>query len=139
MYRCQDCEKNFSSAKRIYDENTADSPPYEKHLVCPYCESENIGFIKVYHCRCCGARLPFGVTDYCNEKCKKRGQKLWNREQKRKNQLKFDPIYIMTEMVDDYNKKHNTKYSYGQFVALVLPKIIKEEKVNGNRRKENLS
>ncbi len=84
---------------------------------------------KVLHCRCCGARLPAGRTEYCNGQCKSRGMKLWRAEQVRRRKWLTDPIGVTLKRIDTYNKEHGTDYSYGQFVSLVLPRLIKKGEV----------
>ena len=45
--------------------------------------------------------------------------------------------YTKHEHLSKYNKEHNTKLSYGQFTACVLPKLLKEEKNNGKVGRKN--
>ncbi|MCQ2478074.1 MAG: hypothetical protein MJ091_02490 [Clostridia bacterium] len=80
---------------------------------------------KIFHCRCCGARLKDGKTEYCNERCRRRGQRLWRLEQIRRRKWLSDPIGHTVRNVEEYNKSHGTNLSYGQFVAQVLPKLVK--------------
>ncbi|MBQ8203040.1 MAG: hypothetical protein IJZ75_02015 [Clostridia bacterium] len=81
---------------------------------------------KVRHCKYCGARLKEEISEYCDRDCRIKGQRLWIREQRRRRRWLSNPIGRMVLQVENYNKAHNTNYSYGQFVALCLPKIIKE-------------
>lgn len=37
MYICLDCNKLFSSPRRIVEKHGLDSPPYEEWDGCPYC------------------------------------------------------------------------------------------------------
>ena len=81
---------------------------------------------RVRHCRYCGARLKDSSLEYCDKNCRIKGQRLWAREQRRRRRWLSNPIGRMVLQVENYNKTHNTNYSYGQFVSLCLPKIIKE-------------
>ena len=57
------------------------------------------------HCRYCGARLKEGRTEYCNDLCRRAGQYLWQKQQRRR------------------------RNSYGYFVAYILPELIKGGKL----------
>lgn len=120
MYVCTDCKKKFFDPKIYFERHNLDTPPYEKHLLCPYCESESIVEIEVRHCHCCGARLSSGNKgDYCNKSCKRRGEALWKMQEENKKHRISSPLFKMMCSLKEYNKKHNTNLSYGQFAALI--------------------
>lgn len=123
MYECQDCRHIFDVAKRIVDKHELDTPPYEEHGVCPSCGSSYYHKIAVLHCRCCGARLSPGKSEYCNDSCRKRGIELRKIEQIQRRVRQTAPIEVLVRQIDEYNRLHNTRYSYGQYVALILPKL----------------
>ena len=125
MYVCKKCGFEFSTAKTAYQNHGLLNPPYEEIFVCPNCESTAFEEKKVTHCRCCGAKLLNGEKEYCCDKCEKLGIALRKKEQKRKKQILQSPIYKLVAEVEKYNLLHNTKYSYGQYVALIKPKLKK--------------
>ena len=134
MYECQDCGHIFEFTVLSIEKHGLDTPPFEKFGKCPVCSSGFFREIKRAHCRCCGARLPLGRIDYCDEYCRKRGNELWKREALRRTKHNTDPLTILLKQIDEYNKLHSTRYSYGQFVALVLPTIKKGGKKNDYKR-----
>lgn len=116
MYVCTDCKKNFFDPKIIFYAHDNLPPPYEKRMLCPYCESENISLMKVRHCKCCGARLSYKAQgDYCDEACKKRGMKLWELEAKRKRERLLSPLYAAVREVERHNKERGAALSYGKY------------------------
>lgn len=119
MYRCTDCGKTFLSPRVYYEKHAVDCPPYERRFVCPICQSEDFAEIKVRHCRCCGARLKDNRFDYCDDSCRIRGEKLWQRQARRRKRYESNPLYIKVAKVERYNREHNTSLSYGQYVALI--------------------
>lgn len=123
MYECQDCRHIFDVAKKITERHGLDTPPYEEYGVCPACGSGYFHRITVLHCRCCGARLPTGKSEYCNEACRKRGIEMRKRDEMRQHRRRNDPIQVLVRQIDEYNRVHNTRYSYGQYVALILPRL----------------
>lgn len=132
MYRCTDCKKKFRNGKEYFEDRGMDKPPYERFIVCPECGGI-LEPIRVERCRCCGARLPEGVHKYCNDSCKKKGEQMWQRQSYRRRRWMQDPLARMVDSVDRYNAEHGTKYSYGQYVAIIYPRFLKEAK-NGKRR-----
>lgn len=121
MYRCTDCERKFFDPEIRQEKHSLDCPPYERILCCPFCGSAEIKPVKVRHCKCCGARMYTSDGDYCSPSCKRRGEKLWELQRKRAEILKNDPVTKITRLMNEYNLKHGTDMSYGQFVATVLP------------------
>ena len=118
MYVCTDCKKRFFDPKIIFERHGELPPPYERRLLCPYCESDEIAEIEVKHCKCCGARLKStAVGDYCSGLCKRRGEELRRLEAKRKKERYESPIYTAVRALMLYNKEHGTNLSYGQFVS----------------------
>lgn len=119
MFYCPDCGSEFSNALITHEKHGLDSPPFEKMLYCPNCKSQSIYEKNTTHCRCCGSKLRKGKKDYCSNECAKKGEKLWKLQiNKRKNEASSPLNEIIREVIS-YNRKHNTKYSYGQYVALI--------------------
>ncbi len=123
MYECQDCSHRFENPLMLVDTHSLATPPYESYGACPACKSTFLRKVKVFHCRCCGARLPVGRTEYCNDYCRQQGRKLWLREGNRKKRMLTDPLNVLVRRLDEYNRQNNTKYSYGQFVGIILPRL----------------
>ncbi len=134
MFSCKECGAEFKEAKEITETHGLLCPPFEKKTVCPFCSSSAIKEIIYSHCRCCGAKLKDNVTGYCSETCKEKGEKLRAKELKRKKQRYNSPINEILRKKDEFNKQNGTMYSYGQFVALILPKL-KAEKSKCKKRK----
>lgn len=107
MYFCESCGSFF-------DNNTT----------CPYCNSEDIRVADFTHCRCCGAKLQIGQREYCCETCEKKGKILWEKERRRRRLSLVSPLNLVLKEIANYNKEHNTKLSYGQYVALIKEKKI---------------
>lgn len=128
MYYCPDCGGFFEKALKSYETHGFTSPPFEERYYCPYCEGEDFYEKITTHCRCCGAKLREGLSDYCGEACEKKGKKLWLKDAKRRNLLKHDPISLIIRELNSYNRKNNTNYSYGQYIAYIRPEIKKNEK-----------
>lgn len=122
MYYCPECGTNFEKPDKKYCKHNLSSPPYEKIYCCPKCNSESFFEKTTTHCRCCGAKLKKGAFEYCSDACKKKGEKLWIREIKRRNLLINNPINKIVHELEIYNKINGTNYSYGQYVTLILPK-----------------
>lgn len=120
MYICTDCEKRFFDPKIVFEKHGELPPPYERHLLCPYCFSENIAEAEVRHCKCCGARLKNKSSgDYCSNLCRKRGEKLRMLEAKRKKERIESPVYTAVRALMLYNEEHGTNLSYGEFTAIL--------------------
>lgn len=119
MYICKNCGCEFHTAKTDYQNHGLLNPPYEEISVCPNCKSTNFKEKEVTHCRCCGAKLLNGEEEYCSPACEKLGIALRKKEQKRRKERSESPLFKMVAEVDEYNSLHNTKYSYGQYVAFV--------------------
>ena len=48
MYYCTDCKKKFFDPKIYFERHGLTTPPYEKIMLCPYCESEDIAYIEAF-------------------------------------------------------------------------------------------
>lgn len=121
MYYCPECGFHFEKPIKTYSTHGFTSPPYEKNYCCPNCNSVSFYEKNTTHCRCCGAKLRQGITDYCSEACEKKGKKLWLKEVKRRQQFFFNPINSIVRELEIYNKMHGTNYSYGKYIAIILP------------------
>lgn len=135
MYFCYDCLREFESPKEIEEKHGFSSPPYEKQYVCPYCYSYYFTNKINTHCRCCGAKLPKGKTNYCNDACAKKGKELWEKQIKHKRKQLISPLNLIIRELENYNKVHCTNYSYGQYVAIINAE--KEKKKCAKKRKKS--
>ena len=134
MFICKKCGYEFSDPKKIYETHGLESSPYEELFVCPACKSQSISEKMVTHCRCCGAKLKDSNAEYCSESCKNRGERLREIEQRKRKVLTDSPLSEIVRRVKAYNKKHNTNYSYGQYVAIVIPNERAEKKCKKKRK-----
>lgn len=119
MYICIDCGYSFTEAEKITERHGLSAPPYETINVCPACKSENYRKQNHDYCRYCGTKLKNGAIDYCSISCRRRGQNAWLKQKRRKKQLADSDIYKIIRKIDAYNRRNKTKYSYGQYTALV--------------------
>lgn len=69
---------------------------------------------------------------FCDDCVKRRKRERWQRKNEENKKPKFSTkklsIREVVKMLDKYNKKHNTNYSYGYFVYL-----LENEKINLKR------
>lgn len=138
MFYCENCGYEFDSPETVTEKHHLTSPPFESICVCPACRSTNFYERTPSHCRCCGAKLKLGSnSNYCSDACKRKGMELTAREKRRIKYLKENSLYKTVRLCESYNKANGTNFSYGQFVALVLPKL-KGVKKNA-RKKEKIS
>ena len=128
MYICKDCKNLFENAQKFLERHNLDTPPYEEISVCPHCNSERIVEEEKRYCRCCGARLPYGIYGYCNSACRKKGERMWRLQEEKRLLAQSNPLIKLTRALDLYNALNHTNYSYGEFVTLVLPRLSKKEK-----------
>ena len=123
MYRCKDCNRKFEIPKKVIETHGQTAPPFEVFYLCPFCNSTNFEKIIVGYCRCCGRRLNKPSDYYCSESCRLNAIKLKRKEELRKQALIRNPLSILIKEVEDYNNEHKTKYSYGQYVTIIKPKL----------------
>lgn len=129
MYICKDCGLKFENPLCITERHSLSAPPYESIYVCPRCKSTTFKKCEIKYCRCCGARLQGEQTVYCSSSCKEKGDKLWKKQLQQRKKLYEHPLFTLVREVDDYNQKHKTRLSYGQYVALIKrPKKKKEHR-----------
>ncbi len=121
MYQCRDCGYKFETARL---QKTEDE--WVK-AVCPECGGEFCGEVQKRYCRCCGAKLPKGAEEYCNDACRKRGRMMWERERRTRAMNKISPIHNIIRAAERYNELHSTRYSYGQFTTVIMPYLSEEE------------
>lgn len=136
MYYCKNCRCEFEEPKIIIETHGLSSPPYESFCVCPFCRSTDFSEIRIKYCHACGARL-YGDnnTNYCNDSCRITDIRLRKKEATHRKKINESPLATLIREVDKYNAEHNTKVSYGQYVALIKPKLLEEE----NAKKETIS
>ena len=125
MYYCTDCKMFIEDP--IYRTRRRGGEK-RRMALCPLCAGELIISAPEY-CRYCGSRLTGEEKDgFCTDNCRRLGKKLWTKEMRRRRKIKEDPIARVLRMLDTYNREHSTKYSYGQFVSLVLPKLERKHR-----------
>ncbi len=135
MYYCKNCGNDFEEPEKSYETHNFSDTPFELFYVCPYCKSRNFYEKNLTHCRCCGSRLPKDAKEYCCDACKIKGERLWRRELKKRH-LEFNsPLQMVVRECSIYNKTNGTNYSYGQYVALIRPKLLREGKKCAKRKK----
>ena len=125
MYCCQDCGKEFEYVEVVFERHGLTTPPYERIKLCPFCHSSNFNEKKENHCRFCGSKLR-GDGEFCSSLCKKRGTKLEEQDQKRRDFLKNSLIMKSVLEVEEFNRKNKTNYSYGQYFAMKQENLKKK-------------
>ncbi len=135
MYYCNDCKSKFEKPLIKAESHSLTCPPFEKVYLCPFCKTTNFEEMEIAHCRCCGARIIDNTGDFCSDKCRLRFEKLKTAEFKHKKQVNDSAIYKFVREVEEYNKLHNTKYSYGQYVAYIKPTLKEKKKC---KQKKNI-
>ena len=135
MYYCKNCGLEFAEPEKTYETHIFSDTPFELLYICPGCKSGNFYEKNLTHCRCCGGKLHKGQVEYCCESCKSKGEKLWLNELKRRRRELKDPLKMIVRECISYNKENNTNYSYGQYVAIIRPKLLKENAKCVKRKK----
>ena len=126
MYQCEECNRRFEMPKKVIETHGQTSPPFEVFYVCPFCNSTSYKKIKIKYCKCCGRRLNNSNDNYCNDNCRITAAKLYRREELRKQAITISPLNKLINEVLKYNKTHGTNYSYGQYVAIIKPKLSED-------------
>ncbi len=119
MYVCLDCGYKFEYLQKITEKHNLSTGPYESIYVCPSCKSKNFKNSISPYCHYCGARLKNDKLGYCSKECRIKGKKAWLKEKKRKNIIFDSPLYKTIREIEAYNRKHNKKFSYGQYTAII--------------------
>lgn len=135
MYYCKNCGTDFDEPQKSYETHNLRDIPFEVVYLCPNCKSTYFYEKSTTHCRCCGSRLPKGQTEYCCNTCKIKGERLWRRELKNRHSDMLDPLKIIVRECNEYNRQHGTDYSYGQYVAIIRPRLSKKGKKCDKRKK----
>ncbi|MBO4467883.1 MAG: hypothetical protein J5766_01145 [Clostridia bacterium] len=117
MYYCTDCKNFFNDPIKFKEKDYAFGEHCEISLFCPHCKSSYIKKTEAEYCRCCGRRLRKGQHIYCSRACMKNGDRLYKLQKERKARLMDSPIYVIVRKLREYNEKHKTNLSYGQFVS----------------------
>lgn len=117
MYECLNCGKTGNIPLIDYQRHDLTLPPWEAVLRCPKCKSTELKHIPKTFCGFCGQETKEGKK-YCNHICEKLGEEYRKKqEEKRRLIQQFDVTRAIAE-VDEYNRLHNTDYSYGKYFAL---------------------
>ncbi len=123
MLICSDCGSQFEKPDTYAETHGFNSPPFEGKRCCPFCKSTNIHEKNLTHCRCCGAKLTNAGGEYCSDACRRRGEELWRRERLRRKLANANPISRIIKEAEEYNRAHGTDYTYGEYVAYILPGV----------------
>lgn len=114
MYRCTDCKSKFEYPEIVCESLEMKEPPYRRLIRCPFCKSGEIEKEEVYHCQNCGVRLP-DKGKYCSAACRQTGERLYAEQMKRRGEFLASPVALAVKEVEEYNKTHGTRYSYGEY------------------------
>ena len=97
--------------------------PYQESelCTCPSCGERTLRSEE--HCRCCGAKLTSSGNEYCSDACRRRGEEMWRRERIRRKLANANPISRIIKETEEYNRAHGTDYTYGEYVAYILPGV----------------
>ncbi len=119
MYHCTDCKERFENPLKIREGDSALCTVSSVRLYCPICKSSYIEEIENEYCRCCGRKLKPFQKEYCSVVCMRTGEKIYKKEKEKYIHIKNSPIYKLIRELKEYNKKHGTNLSYGQYCAIV--------------------
>lgn len=136
MYICKNCGLEFETPLKATETHLFSDTPFEVLYLCPACKSNHFHEKDMTHCRCCGAKLSSGAEEYCSEACRRKGNKLWDKQKKRLKREENDPLFLLVKEAALYNRKNGTDYSYGQYVSLVKPTLKKENGKCAVKRKK---
>ena len=114
MYYCPDCKKEFEFVKISFEQHEGGS---EKVHLCPFCDGTSFVEKRGVYCRYCGILIGRNER-YCSTACRRAGEKLFKKQEKREKKKKENPLFIAINEVDTYNETHNCNLSYGQYFAL---------------------
>ena len=103
--------------KIVFETHRLDTPPYERHRLCPHCGSSSYERLENTHCRFCGIRLQ-QPGEYCSDRCRDAGERYYKAQEENIAIFKNSPVAKAVREVADYNKEHKTKYSYGKYFSL---------------------
>ncbi len=117
MYRCQDCEKTFRYVEVVFEKHDLNSPPYERIKRCPFCKSQSFISYRELYCGCCGAPTADG-KEYCNDSCRRVGEAMKEAEKKKAQLIRNFDVSRAIKEVEEYNRLHKTKLSYGRYFYL---------------------
>ena len=134
MFYCRNCGGEFVTPKKSYETHCFSDTPFEVLYLCPLCKNGNFYEKSTAHCRCCGSKLPVGADEYCSDACKVKGERLWKKELKKRQNSLMSPLSLIVKECNKYNALNGTRYSYGQYVALIRPKLIKESQKCAKKR-----
>ncbi|MBE6769798.1 MAG: hypothetical protein E7548_03480 [Ruminococcaceae bacterium] len=123
MFVCKNCYTSFVAPKTEIERHGKTEPPYEEFHCCPNCESRSFYETAGGYCRSCGRKIAAG-KEYCNETCRKQGEALWAKQRAAREAQKNDPMQVLIRKTEEYNKKHGTRLSYGQFTAYLEAGVI---------------
>ena len=117
MYRCRECGKRFVRPRRLYENHGHGFNMVEALYGCPFCKSGGFYEIRERFCKACGREI-YGFEDYCSDECAAEGERLYAREREYRLMFAESEVAKAVREVNDYNKAHGTKYSYGQYFLL---------------------
>ena len=128
MFYCKNCGCEFEKPYKVFEKHNLKTAPFEAFYLCPNCKSENFYEEEITHCRCCGAKLTGEIEGYCSETCRIKCEEIRRKEIARRHKELSNPLNLMVRECREYNKAHKTEYSYGQYVALIKPKLLRNKK-----------
>ena len=123
MFVCKNCGETFNIPKAVAERHNLSEAPFETLHFCPKCDSADLYETAGGYCRNCGRKIAKG-KEYCNDTCRKQGEALWAKQRADREKLKDDPMLKLIRQTNEYNKRHGTRLSYGQFTAYLDAGVI---------------
>ena len=117
MYHCTDCGSYFEKPLKFREGDYAFGELCETTYLCPKCKSSYIKNFEPEYCHCCGRKLTRHQHIYCSRACLKNGEIMYSNQRQRAEKLRNSPIYVIVRQLKEYNEKHKTNLTYGQFAA----------------------
>lgn len=116
MFKCKKCGAVFNSCDTFMERYYPTVLPVSGHKHCPECKSDRVGLYEGKFCACCGIRIE-EWQEYCSPDCERLAKILKEREEKRKKLVRSFELSLAVREVEDYNRTHGTRLSYGEYFA----------------------
>ncbi len=116
MYKCKKCGAVFNCYDIFMERYYPSVMPSVPAKHCPSCKSEKVTVYDGKYCACCGIVID-EWQEYCSAECEHTAKLLQEREEKRKRLVRSFEISLAVREVEDYNREHGTRLSYGEYFA----------------------
>ncbi len=116
MYKCKKCDAVFNYCDIFMERFYPNVLPSAVRKHCPSCKSDRVTLYDGKYCACCGVAID-EWQEYCSAECEHTAKILREREEKRKRLVRSLEISVAVREVENYNREHGTRLSYGEYFA----------------------